>query len=256
MKNLIVLISIMSLAVCLADGPRLLNRGKNRQPVIELTESEKALDIDSFAGFKFGTEVTDPYVANGRTLDTPFRAFTRIQLMRTDSTRRLCGIHLFGDIDDWPAQSVTNEIAFLRGMLADQYRISSWQTDSEPWRSARIVFRFKNDNVSISLSANNKWLSLDVTSLRVKANDEREHEAAKTRVVKFPESQGFAELARLAEKIKTVDGGKIKPTIPSGELGDIRILDRDTTAWESSEGGGKEQTIFLPCRSVSADSPL
>lgn len=251
MRNCITLICVMSLAVCFADVPRLLYRGKSRQPAIELTKSEKALAIDSFAGFKFGAELFDLEAASGHTLNTPFRAFTRVQLMRTDFAHRLYCVRLTGDIGDWSAQSVSNEVAFLRGMLSDQYGISSWQTDMASGRGARTVCKFENGNVSISLLANAKWLSLDVTSRRVLAEDERACEAAKTRVVEFPDSQGFMALERIA-----VEASKSfceKPSIPSGELGDNGIFPSNTETWQSSAANNTSKaTIYLPCRSASA----
>ena len=165
-----------------------------RRRVVELTDSEKALDLDSFAGFRFGAELSDREVTRGRVLSTPFRAFARVQLMRTDFAHRLYCVRLTGDISDWSAQSVSNEVAFLRGMLSDQYGISSWQTSAIP----RRVCKFENGNVSISITTYAKWLSLEVTSRRVLAEDERACEAAKTRVVEFPDSQGFTALEHVA----------------------------------------------------------
>ena len=168
-----------------------------RRRVVELTDSEKALDLDSFAGFSFGAELSDLEVAKGRALSTPFRAFTRVQLMRTDFAHRLYCVRLTSDIGDWSAQSVSNEVAFLRGMLSDQYGISSWQTSAIP----RRVCKFENGNISISITTYAKWLSLEVTNRRVLAEDERACEAAKTRVVEFHDSQGFAALEHVASEL-------------------------------------------------------
>lgn len=222
-----------------------------RRRVVELTDSEKALDLDSFAGFRFGAELSDLEVASRHTLNMPFRAFTRVQLMRTDFAHRLYCVRLTGDIGDWSAQSVSNEVAFLRGMLSDQYGISSWQTDVVSGRGAKTVSKFENGNVSISLSANAKWLSLEVTSRRVLAEYERAREDTKARVVEFPDSQGFAELERIA--VEASKSFYEKPSIPSGEFGDNGILPSNTETWQGSAANNAgKASFYLPCRSASA----
>ena len=228
----------------------LLNRGISRRPVIELTEAEKKIDIDSFAGFKFGTMVSDYMVSRSHKLKTPFRAFTKVQLFRTSFEHRLSSIHLTGSVAEWDAQSLTNEVYFLRDMLSSQYDITNWETNSLHGFTHGLSAKFKNDKVSISISGNYSWLSLAVESLKVKNEDDRLRNAAR-KSVSYPESLNFSVLENVADGIAEVVQQE-KPTITSGDRINYR-MPHDLGNWESSESSCKA-TIYLPCRSETVGS--
>lgn len=219
-----------------------------RKRKVELTEAEAAFDLESFAGFKFGEAASSSelyhYRAKGFILQNPIRAFTRVQVGYTSINPRLCSVHIWGSVKDWDAQSITEEIEAVGNFLSSRYGVPSWMSRGD------FRLRFENENISISVCREGHFLALNVISRRM-INADRQGAASALKPVSFASDEGFAELAQLAESTKVAVCSKIKATIPSGEYGDTGLSEADSTVWESSEAGGSEQIIFLPCRSES-----
>ena len=228
-----------------------------RPPDVELTEKEKALDLDSFAGFKFG-EAADSsselylHRTRGIKLEQPIRAFSHVQIGYTSFNPRLHRVHIWGNVKGWDAQSISNEVIAIRNFLSSRYGISSWKDYSGfLGRNSESRFKFENDNLSISVSGGVPFLALDVESKRIANTDSAEREAER-QAVSFSEGEGFSELASLADTAKVIIDNEIKPTIPSGESSDIGLTNANLAEWERSETNNVDQVIFLPCRSESA----
>lgn len=198
-----------------SGGGPLLRRGKSGAPTIEMTQAERNFTLNEFAGFRFGEPISDTDALNGCNLQSPFRAFTRLQLSCTSFGHKLCGVRLYGRIGDWDEQSIAEETEFLRDMLSSQYGINAWHSQPEPARGVQFVF--KNDNVKISILSNGNFLSLGVVNLRLQAEDSQLREAAR-RAVKFPAEADFMCLERIAASnpVEITDSVDDLTKLPSG----------------------------------------
>lgn len=220
MRNCITLICIMSLSVCFADGSRLLARGKNRQPTIELSESEKSFALDSFAGFRFGDSAPEsscfPKQYERYVLSTPFRAFTRADVRYSSFTRKLCEVELSGPVSDWDAASVSNEVAKLQSMVSAQYGIRLHDSGFR-MSFANGNVSFENGNVSMEIRGYSSVIVMKVLDKRIVAEDQKACVASK-RAISIPDTEGFSELEHIAKTLvkKSVPHDRSKGIVSGG----------------------------------------
>lgn len=195
--------------MCSAEKGSLL-RSRIRAPAVELTEEEKAFNLESFAGFRFGDPTPEsscwpkPYELYA--LSTPFRAFTRAYVRYSRFTRKLCEVELNGSVEDWDVASVSNEVAKLQGMVSARYGIRLLHKISV--RDSGCRMSFENENVSIDIHGDSSAIVLKVLDKRI-AEEDRKARVTSRRAVSIPDAEGFPELERIA---KTV----VKKPVPHG----------------------------------------